>query len=67
MFNVSTINQSMGIEMWQQKFDFDICYVENLSFWIDIKILFLTLKKVFVREGISQEGQATMEPFKGNL
>src|SRR5690554_1557062 len=52
---------------WQQKFEFDIWYVENLSFRIDIKILFLTLKKVFVSEGISQEGQTTMEPFKGNL
>lgn len=52
---------------WQQKFEFDVWYVNNIGFWIDIKILFLTLKKVFVREGISQDGQATMEPFKGNL
>ena len=51
---------------WQQKFDYDVWYVEKCSFLLDIKILFLTLKKVFVREGISQEGQATMEVFKGN-
>ena len=51
---------------WKEKFEHDVWYVEHLSFWLDIKILFLTLKKVFIREGISQEGQATMEPFKGN-
>lgn len=52
---------------WQQKFEFDVWYVDNVRFIIDIKILFLTIKKVFVREGISQEGQATMEAFKGNI
>ncbi|MET3035635.1 sugar transferase [Chryseobacterium sp. NRRL B-14859] len=51
---------------WQKKFDYDIWYVDNLSFVLDLKILFLTVKKVIVREGISQEGQATMEMFKGN-
>ncbi len=51
---------------WKQKFEYDIWYVDNISLWLDIKILFLTIKKVFVREGISQEGQATMEYFKGN-
>src|SRR5690554_5401833 len=51
---------------WQQKFEYDVWYVDNTSLWLDIKILFLTLKKVFVREGISQDGQATMEVFKGN-
>ncbi len=51
---------------WQQKFEYDVWYVDHLSLALDIKILFLTLKKVFVREGISQEGQATMEVFKGN-
>ena|SRR5690554_3258962 len=51
---------------WQQKFEYDVWYVDNISLWLDIKILFLTLKKVFVREGISQDGQATMEVFKGN-
>ena len=51
---------------WQQKFDYDVWYVENVSLMLDIRILFLTLKKVFIREGISQEGQATTEAFKGN-
>lgn len=51
---------------WQQKFALDVWYVDHVSLRLDIKILFLTLKKVFVREGISQDGQATMEPFKGN-
>lgn len=51
---------------WQEKFEYDVWYVDNLSFFLDIKILFLTLKKVFIREGISQEGQATMEVFRGN-
>lgn len=52
---------------WQQKFEYDVWYVDNISLGLDIKILFLTLKKVFVREGISQDGQATMEVFKGNF
>jgi len=51
---------------WQQKFAYDIWYVDHISFALDMKILWLTFKKVIVREGISQEGQATMEVFKGN-
>ncbi|NLN24947.1 MAG: sugar transferase [Bacteroidetes bacterium] len=51
---------------WQEKFEHDAWYVDNISLWLDIKILFLTIKKVFVREGISQDGQATTEVFKGN-
>ena len=51
---------------WQEKFDFDVWYVDHLAFGLDMKILILTLKKVVVREGISQTGQATMEVFKGN-
>jgi lipopolysaccharide/colanic/teichoic acid biosynthesis glycosyltransferase len=51
---------------WQQKFDYDVWYVENISFLLDLKILFLTIKKVFAREGISAEGQVTIEAFKGN-
>lgn len=52
---------------WPTKFELDVHYVEHLSFWLDIKILFLTVKKVFVREGISADNSATMEKFKGNL
>lgn len=51
---------------WKQKFVYDVWYVDNISFLLDIKIVFLTVKKIIVREGISQEGQATMEVFKGN-
>ena len=51
---------------WNTKFELDVWYVEHLSFLVDLKILFLTVKKVFVSEGISQEGQATMEVFNGN-
>ena len=50
---------------WNQKFSFDVWYVDNLNFILDLKILFLTVKKVLVREGISQQGEATMEEFKG--
>lgn len=52
---------------WEKKFEYDVWYVDNISFLLDIKILLLTIKKVFIREGISQEGQATAEEFKGNL
>jgi len=51
---------------WEEKFKLDVWYVDNRSFWLDMKILLLTLKKVFIREGISQEGQATTEKFRGS-
>jgi sugar transferase EpsL len=51
---------------WNEKFHLDVWYVDHRSFWLDIKILFLTPWKVFKREGISQPGQATAEEFKGN-
>ena len=51
---------------WPQKFELDVWYVAHQSFALDLKILFLTVKKVFIREGISQDGQATAEVFKGN-
>jgi len=51
---------------WQERFLLDIWYVNNVSFWLDMRIIFKTIKKVFLREGISQEGQATVEKFKGN-
>lgn len=50
---------------WEQKFDYDVWYVENQSFWLDIKILFSTVKKVFVREGISSSETVTMPKFRG--
>lgn len=51
---------------WAKKFELDVWYVDHCSFYLDLKIIFLTIKKVFIREGISQEGQATIEPFNGN-
>jgi lipopolysaccharide/colanic/teichoic acid biosynthesis glycosyltransferase len=51
---------------WNQKFKLDVWYVDNQSFWLDLKILLLTVKKVFVREGISAEGEATMPKFTGS-
>ena len=51
---------------WEQKFKLDVWYVDNQSFLLDIKILLLTVKKVFVREGISADGHVTIEPFKGS-
>ena len=51
---------------WEQKFAYDVWYVENCTFLLDVKILLLTVKKVFKSEGISQEGEVTMEVFKGN-
>ncbi len=51
---------------WEQKFEYDVWYVKNISLMLDIKILFLTLKKVLFSEGISAEGQATTVSFKGS-
>lgn len=51
---------------WEQKFEKDILYIQKLSIFLDIKILILTVFKVFKRSGISQEGQATMEFYTGN-
>lgn len=52
---------------WEERFELDVWYVENWSLWLDIKILFMTVLKVFKSEGISQEGQATMTKFTGEL
>ena len=51
---------------WKKNFDFDIWYVDHHTFWIDLKIIALTLKKVFLREGITESGQVTMSKFTGN-
>jgi len=51
---------------WEQKFNLDVWYVDNQSTWLDIKIIFMTAKKVLVREGISASGEATMSKFKGS-
>lgn len=65
-----------GISGWAQvngrntitftkQFEYDVWYVDHLTFWLDVKIFFMTILKVFRREGISEEGQATREPFNG--
>jgi lipopolysaccharide/colanic/teichoic acid biosynthesis glycosyltransferase len=51
---------------WEEKFQLDVWYVEHQSFLLDVKIIFKTFKKVFVSEGISQQGQATTTAFKGS-
>jgi len=51
---------------WQQKFEYDVWYVENMSFILDIKILLKTIYNVFKREGINSDTSATMEAFRGN-
>jgi lipopolysaccharide/colanic/teichoic acid biosynthesis glycosyltransferase len=51
---------------WQEKFDLDVWYVDHCSFGLDMKILWLTILKVFKREGINQAGQATVEKFNGH-
>ena len=51
---------------WEQKFNYDVWYVDHVSLIVDIKILFLTLLKVFKREGINQNREIIMKPFKGN-
>jgi lipopolysaccharide/colanic/teichoic acid biosynthesis glycosyltransferase len=51
---------------WQDKFALDVWYVDNQSFWLDIKILWMTVRKVLVRDGISAAGEATMSKFTGS-
>lgn len=50
---------------WEEKFKLDVWYVDNQSLWLDIKILFLTVKKVLIKDGISGEGEVTMSKFTG--
>ena len=51
---------------WEEKFKYDVWYVDNLSLWLDVKIIFLTIRKVFKSEGINAAGEATMPKFKGS-
>lgn len=51
---------------WEERFDLDVWYVDNRAFWLDIKILWLTLNKVLTKSDISQAGHVTMQKFKGN-
>ncbi|WP_137807884.1 sugar transferase [Pseudomonas sp. G(2018)] len=51
---------------WEEKFKLDVWYVNNQSFWLDLKIIFLTIKKVLIKDGISAEGEVTMSKFTGS-
>lgn len=51
---------------WPRRFEYDVWYVDHQSFWLDLKIIFMTVLKVLKAEGISGEGEATMQKFKGN-
>ncbi|KGK15796.1 sugar transferase [Vibrio navarrensis] len=51
---------------WEEKFKFDVWYVDNQSFWLDIKVLLLTIKKVIVKDGINNSDNVTMPRFKGS-
>ncbi len=51
---------------WKKKFEYDVWYVDNVNFWLDVKIICLTIIKVFKSENINQQGQSTVEYFKGN-
>ncbi|PBI85509.1 putative sugar transferase EpsL [Variovorax boronicumulans] len=51
---------------WEEKFKLDVWYVDNCSYWLDIRILWLTVRKVLVRDGISAAGEATMPRFTGS-
>lgn len=51
---------------WEEKFVLDVWYVDNRSFWLDLRIIWMTIRKVVVREGISANGEATMSKFKGS-
>jgi sugar transferase EpsL len=51
---------------WDEKFKLDVWYVDHQSFWLDVKILFLTVKRVFQRHGITADGEVTMPRFTGN-
>ncbi len=51
---------------WEEKFKLDIWYVDHQTLWLDLKILLLTFKKVFIREGVNAVGHTTIKPFRGN-
>lgn len=51
---------------WGKRFEMDVWYVDNISFLLDLKIIFLTIQKIFIREGVNQQGHATMPKFRGN-
>ena len=63
--NLEMLDYIMNALSWDEKFDLDLWYVDNQSFWLDLKIILLTVAYLIRPRGISQEGQATMESFRG--
>lgn len=59
------VNGRNAIE-WEEKFKLDLWYVDNMTFWLDLKILFMTIGKVFKRDNTSKDGHATTDYFEGN-
>lgn len=55
-----------NLTSWEERFEYDVEYVNNISFALDVKIIIMTIRCVFAREGINAEGSATMEDFIGN-
>jgi lipopolysaccharide/colanic/teichoic acid biosynthesis glycosyltransferase len=62
---LAQVNGRNGLS-WEQKFAFDVRYVDNVSMWLDIKILWLTIWVIIQRQGINRPGQATTDEFKGS-
>ena len=56
-----------NLASWEERFAYDVDYVDNISFALDVKVIFMTVRCVFAREGISAEGSATMEAFTGSI
>ena len=54
-----------NLASWEERFAYDVDYVDNISLALDVKVIFMTVRCVFAREGISAEGSATMEAFTG--
>ena len=52
---------------WEEKFELDVWYVDNRSIWLDLKILFLTIKRVVLRDGVNYNGHVTMKKFRGSV
>jgi len=59
------VNGRNGLS-WEKKFELDVWYVDHCSLWLDVRILWMTLLKVLRREGVSQDGHATMPEFTGS-
>ena len=66
MSGLAQVNGRNSIS-WEEKFEWDVKYVEHITFWGDVKIIFKTVKTVLTHEGISSASSVTMEPFQGTI